>query len=371
LFQDFAELEDLEDWVESTRLENGYIIHRRRSKKNNSGERERNVWLVCDRSGVYKSKATVRRTGSKKINCLFQLVAVYTKSSVWNLEVRNGKHNHPPAQHLEGHPFARRLTASEYLLVGKLYEQNMKPRNILAAVREENPGSVCIKRDIHNVVAKIKREKQLRGTPMQVLENLLSSKKYVYYTRENADTNAVEEIFFVHPKSYHLWRAFPHVLFIDATYKTNMYNLPFIQVIGVTSTSESFCVAHAFVSREREDNYIWVLKNIKSMLDKCMEPRVILTDRELALMNACAKVFPNASNNLCRWHIQMNIARSFKEAFTSDDWDIFTKSWSRLCESPTVAIYEYNYDRLYKRLSKAHRRSKFSYGNTFHSILII
>ena len=94
---------------------------------------------------------------------------------------------------------------------------------------------------------------------MQVLEATLVEKKFVYFTRRNDSTNAIEDILFVHPTSHRLWRAFPHVLMIDATYKTNEYKLPFVQVVGMTSTSKSFCVAHAFISREKKDNYLWVL----------------------------------------------------------------------------------------------------------------
>jgi hypothetical protein len=53
---------------------------------------------------------------------------------------------------------------------------------------------------------------------------------------------------------------------IDATYKTNMYQIAFVQVVGMTSTNQSFSVAHAFISAEKVDNYVWVLERIKGML---------------------------------------------------------------------------------------------------------
>jgi hypothetical protein len=59
---------------------------------------------------------------------------------------------------------------------------------------------------------------------------------------------------------------------IDATYKTNNYDLPLVQVVGMTSTNQSFAVAHAFLYSEKIDNYVWVLKKLKGMLVDCMEP---------------------------------------------------------------------------------------------------
>ncbi|XP_035834243.1 uncharacterized protein LOC118482718 [Helianthus annuus] len=199
-------------------------------------------------------------------------------------------------------------------------------------------------------------------TPMQILEQMLHEGRYVYHTRVNPETNAVEEVFFVHRYSYDMWRAFPHVLMIDTTYKTNEYRLPFVQIVGVTSTHKSFCVAHAFISKEKQDNFLWVLQNLKGLLEEGMEPRVIVTDCDKALMNACDKLFPKASKLLCRWHISQNILKHTKAKFaTAEEWKIFKLSWSRLCNSPTETLYNYNFERLFTRLTDDHRSEKDTY----------
>ena len=156
---------------------------------------------------------------------------------------------------------------------------------------KKNPDKKLIPKDIHNVVQKINAEKGVSEDPMQKLEQLLVEKHFTYYTRENHTTNALEDIFFVHKHSFTMWCAFPHVLMIDATYDTNMYKMAFVQVVGMTSTNQSFGVAHAFISAEKVDNYLWVLERIKSMLVDCMEPRVIVTDKDFALINACDQIF--------------------------------------------------------------------------------
>ncbi|XP_035837225.1 protein FAR1-RELATED SEQUENCE 5-like [Helianthus annuus] len=159
-----------------------------------------------------------------------------------------------------------------------------------------------------------------------------------------------------------MWRAFPHVLMIDTTYKTNEYRLPFVQIVGVTSTHKSFCVAHAFISKEKQDNFLWVLQNLKGLLEEGMEPRVIVTDCDKALMNACDKVFPKASKLLCRWHISQNILKHTKAKFaTAEEWKIFKVSWSRLCNSPTETLYNYNFERLFTRLTDDHRSGVLDY----------
>ncbi|KAC9774265.1 hypothetical protein E3N88_45276 [Mikania micrantha] len=130
------------EFAEKSRgVDNGYIVVTARSKK--KGDVVKKVWLVCDRSGEHKTVATRRSSGSKKIGCPFKLVGVYNeKRLVWQLEVRNDEHNHEAAQHLEGHPFVRRLSQDEHKMVGQLTEQHMDPRNILSIIKKQNPDNV-------------------------------------------------------------------------------------------------------------------------------------------------------------------------------------------------------------------------------------
>ena len=97
-----------------------------------------------------------------------------------------------------------------------------------------------------------------------------------------------------------MWRAFPHVMLMDATYKTNRYETPLLEIVGVTPTNQTFCVAFVYMHKETESNYTWAIECLKSTIDSCMFPRVIVTDRDLACMNACNNVFLEAKGLLCR-----------------------------------------------------------------------
>ena len=193
---------------------------------------------------------------------------------------------------------------------------------------------------------------------MEDLEYFLTERGFTYYTRADETTKVLTDIFFVHKHSHTMWCAFPHVLMIDATYNTNMYNMAFVQVVGMASTNQSFSIAHAFLSSEKIDNYIWLLERIRSMLDKCMEPRVIVTDRDLALMNACDEVFPKAYKYLCRFHISQNINRNSKKEFTDKEWKEFVRMFWWLCDSATETLYEYNLGQFQSYLEKMDRLGK-------------
>ncbi|XP_035843912.1 protein FAR1-RELATED SEQUENCE 5-like [Helianthus annuus] len=273
--QVFNSLDELKKRIQEIANADGFVIVTRRSKK--IGGRTGRVWLECDRGGEHQSTATLRKAGSKKTGCPFYLLAVRNHPyETWEIKDGTIEHNHELCEDLSAHTFMRRFTPSEMKLIEQLTAQNMEPRKIFQTIRKQDPDRFHVQKDVQNVVAKIRAEQRQGLTPMQSLENVLINNDFIYETREEPGTEIVTEIFFLHRDSRVMWHAFPHVMLIDATYKTNIYNMPFIQIVCMTPTNESFIIAHAVISKERGDNFVWVLERVKSMLDECMEPCVIL-----------------------------------------------------------------------------------------------
>lgn len=61
------------------------------------------------------------------------------------------------------------------------------------------------------------------------------------------------------------------------------------------------------MSHENEPNLIWALSCLKNIFNPSTTPIVVVTDRDLALMNAISVVFPNVAHLLCTWHISKNV----------------------------------------------------------------
>ncbi|KAG5535845.1 hypothetical protein RHGRI_023570 [Rhododendron griersonianum] len=174
---------------------------------------------------------------------------------------------------------------------------------------------------------------------MQHLLDRLEKYKYVPWTRGNKTKN-VTGLFWFPPSVGEMLHAFPRVLMMDCTYKTNKYKFPLLQIVGVTSTEMTFCAAFAFMECEKMENYTWVLEKLKGMMDPNALPSVIITDRELALMNAITNVFPHATNLLCRWHIGKNVLAKCRKMFDDKMWEEFICSWGLVVLSASVAQYE-------------------------------
>ncbi|KAG5549373.1 hypothetical protein RHGRI_014652 [Rhododendron griersonianum] len=77
----------------------------------------------------------------------------------------------------------------------------------------------------------------------------------------------------------------------------------------------TFCAAFAFMDCEKTENYTWVLEKLKGMMDPNALPSVIVTDRELALMNVITNVFPHATNLLSLEYVEKNWLVPYKERF--------------------------------------------------------
>ncbi|KAJ1391177.1 MULE transposase domain [Sesbania bispinosa] len=296
----FGNRDELLKWVRETGRTHGFVVVILRSDAGGNG---RKTMLVfgCERSGKYKpykKELTRNVTGTKKCGCPFRLrgIQVHTGDG-WRLNVVCGYHNHDVAENLEGHAYACRLNADELSLLNDM-TKNM----------------------------------------------LMETNNYVYWHRRHEDSHVVRDIVWTHPDAMKLLNIFHIMLIIDTTYKTNKYRLPLLEVVGVTSTELTFSVAFAYIEQEKSDNFMWVLEKIRSMiLVPDVSPEVIVTDRDIALMNAVEKVFPVASHLLCQFHIAKNVKAKCKTLVSNTlEWQPIMDVWMSLMHSPTKADFEMN-----------------------------
>nr|KAJ0203885.1 hypothetical protein LSAT_V11C500256000 [Lactuca sativa] len=229
------------------------------------------------------------------------------------------------------------LSDKETRLVQDLTELDVKPRNILPTLKAQNQNNVSSLRTIYNFVQKLGRSRREGRTPMQNVMHILQTKGYNLQYRVNTITNELEDLFFIHPTSLKMWQAFPYVVLMDATYKTNKYNLHFLEIVGVTSTNKTFSIAFAFMHNEKTNNYIWALICLKLTISDFFCPRVIVTDRDLALMKACGDVFLQSNHLLCSQRYNKALQTTNQ---TTKDLEFFS---SKLVESPTLNAYMQNY----------------------------
>lgn len=95
-------------------------------------------------------------------------------------------------------------------------------------------------------------------TPIQALLEELKEENFIW--KVETDTgNHITYLLFAGRKAVSLFKAYPEVLLLYCTYKTNKFKMPLLNVVGLTGLDTTFYIAFAFLKGEQEQDYIWVL----------------------------------------------------------------------------------------------------------------
>ncbi|GAU37262.1 hypothetical protein TSUD_319160 [Trifolium subterraneum] len=313
--------DEMIEWCRKEATKAGFTIVI--GKSDNGGNRRKPYFLLsCSRGGVYKEnkrKLKKQDTATKTLKCSFRLRGYFLASQEWKLSVVCGEHNHEMAKTLEGYTLAGRLKPEEKECVQELTRNLVPPKNILTTLKGRNPESKTNMKQVYNA-----RER----------------------TVGDGESKTIQDFFWAHPESVKLLNTFPTVLMMDSTYKTNKYKMPLFEIVGVTSTEDSFNVGFAFIANEKEDNFIWALETCKSLLkSKDTFPKVIVTDRDKSLMNAVPIVFPNSTALVCRYHVAKNVRAKFKAFCGAKEKNLdqllntLTVQWASIVQSSSEESY--------------------------------
>ncbi|KAL5146567.1 putative protein FAR1-RELATED SEQUENCE 10 [Glycine soja] len=302
--QVFGTRDDVLQWARTIAYENGFVAVIMRSDTD-TGSRGRSSFVLigCERSGTHKckNKEFVRKdTGSRKCGCPFRRRGKLVHGGkCWMVKLICGIHNHELTKSLVGHPYAGRLTKDEMKIIADMTKSMVKPKNILLTLKEHNANSCTTIKKIYNARSAYRSSIRGADTEMQHLMKLLERDQYIHWHRLK-DEVVVRDLFWCHPDAVN-------------TYKTNRYRLPLLDFVGVTPTAMTFSTGFAYLEAERVNNIVWALERFRSLfLINNRLSVVIVTDRDLALMNAVKTVFPECTNLLYRFHIDKNVKAKCK-----------------------------------------------------------
>lgn len=328
----------------------GYAFVTGRSTREKTGRLT--VTFTCDRfrRPPNTSREGTRKTCTRSTSCQFSILAKQSVDGTWAVRHRRGQHfavhNHEPSQHRSAHPVHRALSGTDKSTIKNLTNAGVAPRDIRTYLRQSS-NSVATQQDIYNYIAECRRDIRQGQSSIHALVNQLDDQDF--WSRTRVDTEGrVTAIFFAHVNSLAYLQAYPDLLILDCTYKTNKYGMPLLNIIGVDACQHSFCIAFAFLSGETEPDYLWALGRLKSLYEvgNTRLPSVILTDRDRACMNAAASLFPSTISLLCRWHANKAVLSHCQSAFVRGSpgseehqqgvvsWNEFFSHWHLIMASP-------------------------------------
>jgi hypothetical protein len=324
----YASSEALMEAVQAFATSQGYVVTRKRTVEG------KKLWIKCDRGGNYDGRYKIddstrqRTTSSRLTDCPFELYArVLASDKQWHLKVKCSEHNHERSDSLSGHPTARRLNDAQKASVKQMFSSGISPRDTLTTLRQADANLTAVARTIYNARAAARRESLNGRTTIEALMHEFREKGY-RYEYQSDEENRISHLFFAHPFSLRLCQLYSTVVLMDCTYKTNKFKMPLLHVVGMTAFNTTFSICFVFLKEEKEADYVWALQQVYRLFSNGNLPETIVTDRELALMNALRRLFPNSTNLLCAWHINKNVTAKCKPSFGSgEDWERFLSMW--------------------------------------------
>jgi hypothetical protein len=358
----------IQQWAEA----HGFATVRKRSRQDKrTPPSTRKVWVICDKGGRPRTinnagdendqeKANKsRKTGSRKTGCSFELTVTRTLSNMWEVAILEASHNHEPSLDPSAHPSHRKLIEDEKALV-KSMRTTMKSKDMLLAMQQIDANTHVTLEDIRNEKKRLLKEELGGKTRTEALvERLTVSPNWSFSWEKDNNTNRLNRLFFAHHKGIELAQNYPEVLLIDATYKTNIYNMPLLHFAGVTPTGKNFSIGFAFMTSEAEAEYQWVMAEFNKLVyGEQLKPTVIVTDNEGALLKALDNVYPDIPHLLCRWHAEKNVLTKAQEFWrvtnVSDEdrkvneelRDAFMRRWNECVRAKTKEAFEDLYMKL-------------------------
>ncbi|KAJ5243941.1 hypothetical protein N7489_004037 [Penicillium chrysogenum] len=313
--QQFRTHEEAREAVNTFARPHGYAVTSIRSKFTKKGVKK-TVPLICDRgrepeTNTDEPRPQKRQRSTLRLRCPFKMtLRLNLLTGLWYLTIENPVHNHPPSP-ASTHPIQRALDLDNKRdNVENRLRQGYTTKQIVTELREADPDTILVPRDIYNTRRKLSDEFLAGRTPLQaLLMELPKDGNWIF--KYELDDSHVSGLFCMHKTSIAMLQMNPWVISIDCTYKTNRYGLPLLDIVGFAATGSTFHIGFCFMRDEKDDSYEVMLSCLAEVYESLglTPPRTILTDKEKALMNAIKTVFPETKNMLCIWHINMNILK--------------------------------------------------------------
>jgi hypothetical protein len=157
--------------------------------------------------------------------------------STWTLRHRQApefkQHNHSPSLSAAAHPIHHQIADNDQDLIKHLSSAGIAPRDISSFLQIKGSSSPnIIQQDIYNYITQGKQDLAKDQSHMHALTNKLNNEGFWSHIKLDQD-NRVTHVIFAHPKSLEYLKAYPDIVILDYTYKTNKYRMPLLDIVGV------------------------------------------------------------------------------------------------------------------------------------------
>ncbi|XP_057803891.1 protein FAR1-RELATED SEQUENCE 5-like [Salvia miltiorrhiza] len=305
----------------------------------------------------------------------------------WKVRTFAKKHNHELLKHSESYLLrsARKMSDGKKRLIVGMKSSGIGVSKAFRFMENEAGGRQNVgftRNDVYNELDRENRKMcRVDNADANKLVEYLTEKGLTepsfYWKVKLSDDCRLEHLFYRDSRCLIDYQHFGDVVFVDATYKTNKYDLMCVPIVGMNHHRSNVMFGIALLSNERTESYQWLFRTfLEAMYQK--EPSIIFSDQDQALMNSVDLTFRQSSHRLCQWHINKNAVRHFGKLNCDADFkslwyrcmngcengEQFESTWSSMIGQHGLAKNKwfctmYN---LRRRWSSAFTRDKFSGG---------
>ncbi|CAG8738387.1 43330_t:CDS:2 [Gigaspora margarita] len=218
--------------------------------------------LQCKHGGQPRNTSNLtedtrqRKKMSKHCECPFLLKATQKKFE-WQVAEITNNYNHSLAKNERIFYKHYQLTWEQRSMAMQMLKAGARSSLIYEVMRDEDRKPTATRKDISNIGLRINSLKE--NVSIEALITGMEEREYI------------------------VWQ----VVLIDATYKTNVYKLPFINFVGIGNLGinklQTFGIAGAWISDESENSYIWIIKQLASLIFSDLYPLVFVMDNDTVL----------------------------------------------------------------------------------------
>ncbi|XP_017227956.2 protein FAR1-RELATED SEQUENCE 5-like [Daucus carota subsp. sativus] len=127
-----------------------------------------------------------------------------------------------------------------------------------------------------------------------------------------------ENIGFSNQDVRNILRDIRHYVFDSSDALEGLVLNAFVPFTGVNHHYQSILFRFALIRDETEESYLWVFKSWLEAMGN-VAPQTIITDQDIAIGNAIAKVLPNTIHLYCRWNIRTKFGEILSHLYANQD----------------------------------------------------
>lgn len=284
----------------------------------------RRYTILCLLDSIAESKSTgVRRSSSKKHDCPFKIIAKCPASEgKWMMDFESPQcvlthqgHGPQPTGHLS--TFRGLNDDAKEIIEANADNPTVHNRSLVEQFRVQFPDMNFDPLDVKNARARARKANLGIYTHTQSMFKFLddahpdSGVKYnVKWKDDRAETGKFEGLYITHAFGDRMVQHHPYTVMFDNTYKTNKFNLAFFQVVVMTPFGNAASVACGLINTELQIGFDWLVQQYKAHRARITDQPLLVatTDSETALRNAIRALFPHTQLQLCKFHLNKNVA---------------------------------------------------------------